>query len=197
MHRLLQPSDYVRVPWKNGGGVSVEIARHPPGSSWDTFDWRVSTAAVAGAVPFSPFPGVDRTLVLLAGSGIRLDGDGHAVELRAPFEPYTLSGNDRVSCTPLDGPVRAFNLMTRRARTEGRVLVARDGGLRVLPTRFVVCYAAVGAIECLLPALAPVTLPSDHALVIEDDASGANVPLAVNPLSGDAVALVAAIGYAR
>jgi environmental stress-induced protein Ves len=197
MHRLLQPSDYVRMPWKNGGGVTAEIALHPPGSSWETFDWRVSTAAIAGDAPFSSFPGVDRTLVLLGGAGIRLGGDGHAIELRTPFEPYAFSGDDRIGCTLLDGPVRDFNLMTRRGRTEGRVVVVRDAGMRVPPSRFVVCFAAAGSIECLLPAHAPLTLAADHALVVEEEKSAASAPLAVNPLSGDAVALVALIAYVR
>ncbi len=195
MHRLLQPSDYVRMPWKDGGGVTAEIALHPPGASWETFDWRVSTAAIAADCRFSSFPAVDRTLVLLAGGGLRLESDGQAVELRAPFEPYAFSGDDRIACTLLEGPVRDFNLMTRRGRAEGRIAVVRDAGMRVVPARFVVCFAAAGAIECLLPAHAPLTLAADHSLVAEEESGAANAPVAINPLSGDAVALVVTIGY--
>ncbi len=195
MYRLLQPSDYVRMPWKDGGGVTAEIALHPPGASWETFDWRVSTAAIAADCRFSSFPGVDRTLVLLGGGGLRLESDGQAVELRAPFEPYAFSGDDRIACTLLEGPVRDFNLMTRRGRAEGRIAVVRDAGMRVVPTRFVVCFAAAGAIECLLPAHAPLTLAADHSLVFEEESGAANAPVAINPLSGDAVALVVTIGY--
>ena len=195
MHRLLQPSDYVRMPWKDGGGVTAEIALHPPGASWETFEWRVSTAAIASDARFSSFPGVDRTLVLLDGAGLRLESDGQAVELRAPFEPYAFSGDDRIACTLLDGPVRDFNLMTRRGRAEGWIAVVRDAGLRIVPARFVVCFAAAGAFECLLPAHAPVTLAADHALVIEDENAAATAPVAINPLSGDAVAVVATIAY--
>ena len=195
MHRLLQPSDYVRMPWKDGGGVTAEIALHPPGASWETFDWRISTAAIAVDARFSSFPGVDRALVLLGGGGVRLHGDGHVVELRAPFEPYAFSGDDRIGCALLDGPVRDFNLMTRRGRTEGRIAVVREAGMRIAPSRFVVCFAAAGASECLLPAHAPLTLAPDHALVIQEENVAAGAPLAINPLSADAVALVATIAY--
>jgi environmental stress-induced protein Ves len=193
MHRLLQPADYVRMPWKNGGGRTSEIALYPPDATSDAFDWRVSVADVAANGPFSRFPGVDRTIVLIAGAGMRLDGDGHAAELRTPFEPYAFSGDDAIVCTLLAGPVRDFNLMLRRGRARGHVAVVRDEGMRIAPARFVVCYAAAGALECLLPAHSPVTLASDHALTIEDEGAAVGAPIAINPLSGDAVALVAAI----
>ena len=193
MHRLLQPADYVRMPWKNGGGQTTEIALHPPDAGCDTFDWRVSVADVAADGPFSRFPGVDRTIVIIAGAGMRLDGDGHAAELRTPFEPYAFSGDDGVTFTLVAGPVRDFNLMLRRGRAHGRVSVVRNAGMRIAPARFVVCYAAAGALECLLPAHAPLTLAIDHAMVVEDDGAAAGAPIAINPLSGDAVALVAAI----
>ncbi len=193
MHRLLQPADYVRMPWKDGGGRTTEIALQPPHATSDTFDWRVSVADVAANGPFSQFPGVDRTIVLIAGAGMRLDGDGHAAELRTPFEPYAFSGDDGIVCTLLAGPVRDFNLMLRRGRARGHVAVVREMGMRIAPARFLVCYAAVGALECLLPAHSPVTIASDHAMVIEGEGAAANAPIAINPLSGNAVALVAAI----
>ena len=39
------------------------------------------------------FAGVDRTLVLLTGAGMRLAGDGQPLELRTPFEPVVFSGD--------------------------------------------------------------------------------------------------------
>src|SRR5258707_14720415 len=73
-HRVLSPSDYRRMPWKNGGGHTHEIAAHPEGAGMAAFAWRVSIAEIAQDGPFSSFPGVDRTLVLLAGNGGRPGG---------------------------------------------------------------------------------------------------------------------------
>lgn len=193
MYRLLQPADYVRMPWRNGGGRTTEIALHPPDATGNGFDWRVSVADIATDGPFSRFPGVDRTIVLIAGAGMRLDGDGHAAELRAPFEPYAFSGDDGVACTLVAGPVRDFNLMLRRGRASGHVAIVREAGMRIVPARFLVCYAASGALECLLPAHSPVTLVADHAMIIEENAAAASAPIAINPLSGDGVGLVATI----
>ncbi len=72
MVRLLTPADFHPMPWKNGAGRTTEIAVYPPGASLDAFLWRVSIADVERDGPFSRFPGIDRTIVLLEGGGMRL-----------------------------------------------------------------------------------------------------------------------------
>ena len=32
------------TPWKNGGGVTTELATDPPGAALDAFNWRLSLA---------------------------------------------------------------------------------------------------------------------------------------------------------
>ena len=44
--RTLREADYRRMPWKNGGGETIEMMVSPAGASFDTFDWRVSMAYV-------------------------------------------------------------------------------------------------------------------------------------------------------
>ncbi|CAB3752768.1 Protein Ves [Paraburkholderia solisilvae] len=70
---LIRAADLLAAPWKNGGGVTREIAAYPHAAGYDTFIWRVSLADVEQAGPFSRFAGVDRTLVLLSGAGMLLD----------------------------------------------------------------------------------------------------------------------------
>src|SRR5512147_1621544 len=72
--RVLGPADYRTMPWKNGGGRTTEIAAAPRGADLAGFTWRISVAELERDGPFSAFPGVDRTLVLLAGNGMRLTG---------------------------------------------------------------------------------------------------------------------------
>ena len=193
MHLLLKPADYVRMPWKNGGGHTTEIAVHPVDGTIDTFDWRISIAEVAADGPFSRFPGVDRILVLLSGAGMRLAGNAHAAELRAPFEPYSFSGDDAISCSLVDGPVRDFNLMSRRGRMQGHIEVVRDEAARIAPARWRICHAAAGAIECLVPGHPPLTVALDDTVVFEDDGESPGGTIVINPVSAGAVALVAAI----
>jgi len=114
--RIIRPSEYRRMPWKNGGGETVEIAVAPAGASLDAFDWRVSMAHVASSGPFSRFPGVDRTLAVLEGPGIRLSIAGRkAVPLRRDTPPFGFSGDDPAEAELIDGAIEDLNVMTRRA----------------------------------------------------------------------------------
>ena len=67
--QVLRAENYRRMPWKNGGGETTEIAVFPAGAGLDDFDWRVSMARVESSGPFSVFPGIDRTLAILEGEG--------------------------------------------------------------------------------------------------------------------------------
>jgi hypothetical protein len=191
-HRVLSPADYRRMPWKNGAGRTTEVASHPAGAALDAFDWRVSVADVVRDGPFSAFAGVDRTIVLLAGAGMRLDGGGRAVSLHAPYEPHSFSGDDAIDCALVDGPVRDFNLMLRRGRATGEVAIVRGAARRIAPARFRLCYATNGAFECLSAGHPPQVIAPDHALLVEDEPASSTA-LAVNPLTAEAVAIVVRI----
>ena len=91
--RIIRPADLVRMPWKNGGGETTEIAVSPEGSGLDRFDWRVSMARIARNGPFSEFAEVDRTLAVLDGAGVRLAIAGRApIELTACFRTALVPG---------------------------------------------------------------------------------------------------------
>ncbi len=191
--RLLSPADYRRTPWRNGGGRTTEIVSYPPGAGPNAFDWRVSIAEVDRDGPFSTFPGVDRILVLLAGDGLRLEGTGAPIELRACGEPYAFDGGTPLRCALLGGPVEVFNLMVRHARMRGEVVVARDEHAVIAPARFAVCHVRSGAFECLLPGHAPIPVAANHTLAVEAD--GVPAPLHVNPVAAGALALVAVTDF--
>ncbi|HEY8243248.1 MAG: HutD family protein [Vicinamibacteria bacterium] len=189
-HRLIAPREFRRMPWKNGGGYAAEVAAWPSGSH-DAFAWRVAIAEIERDGPFSSFPGVDRTFVLLDGEGVVLVHDDVEVALTVPHEPYRFSGDSACMCRLVGGPSRAYNLMVRRDRARG-TLVVSDGAAAVPgPFRFGVCYAASGASECLLPGHAPIGLAPGVALVT--DGTSAVASMHVNPVDGGAVAFVAAL----
>jgi len=179
------------MPWKNGGGLTWEIAVHPPGADLAAFAWRVSVAEIRQDGPFSAFAGVERTLVLLRGEGMRLSGEGEPVEMRTPYEPVTFSGEAAVDCALTGGPARDFNLMVRRDAARGDVRVVRDEGEAIAPASAYVCYSAAGACECLLAGLPPIEVAAEHALIV--DGGPRTGGLFVNPTTPQAVALVAVI----
>ncbi len=197
-HRVLTPADYRCTSWKNGCGRTTEIAVGPPNAGLEDFAWRVSVADVEQDGAFSFFSGVARTLVLLAGDGMRLTGAGAPLELHAPFEPVTFAGDAQVMCALLGGPVRDFNLMVRREVHRGEVIVVRESAEAMGPARVYVCYAARGVCECLIAGHPPIALAEERALLVELDEAeaGAGSGMQVSPVSATAVALVAVIDSA-
>jgi uncharacterized protein len=111
--RHLIAAKYRAVPWRNGGGVTAEIAIEPEGAAVDsTFLWRLSLARIDKSGPFSAFEGYDRTIALVAGAGMVLN--------------FGARGSARVDkwapeCDLIGGPTEDFNVMTDRARIRHRV----------------------------------------------------------------------------
>lgn len=193
MFRVISPTHYRRMEWKNGGGLTEEIATHPAGSALDAFDWRVSVAEVSRDGPFSRFAGIDRTIVLIEGAGMRLSGHDRDVVMRTPFEPYSFDGADPIDCALVSGPIRDFNAMIRRGRAEGRVTVVRGDASTIDAADFQLAFAATGAHECRIAGHPPVALAPRHTLVVERAAEEANAPLTIRPLEAGAVALAVRI----
>lgn len=107
-------------PWRNGGGTTREITSRPAGT--DAFGWRASVADIGRGGPFSAFAGVDRTLTLLAGDGVRLTSSGvfDRLLVRAG-EPFAFSGDLALTAELPGGPCRVLNLMARRGHWTARV----------------------------------------------------------------------------
>lgn len=120
--RVIRAGECRVMPWKNGGGITTEIAMHPPGASLDTFDWRLSMAHVGTDGPFSSFPGIDRTLAVLAGEGIALTSEeAGTVTLQRESTPYSFPGEWGIKGRLVDGPIDDLNVMTRRGRWQHRM----------------------------------------------------------------------------
>lgn len=115
--RVLRASEYRSMPWKNGGGVTTEIAVSPAGAGLEDFDWRVSMARVEGSGPFSQFAGIDRTLAVLEGEGIVLDIAGRPpISVTRATAPLSFPADVPTAAALIGGPITDLNVMTRRSR---------------------------------------------------------------------------------
>jgi len=118
---ILRAADRVAVHWKNGGGLTREVAVHPAGSDLGGFDWRVSLAEVRSPGPFSSFPGIDRHLAVISGR-LALTIAGGPTALLAPGSPACFFPGDLpAAAEPIESPVRDLNVMTRRGRCRARL----------------------------------------------------------------------------
>ena len=134
--RIIRAADRRVMPWKNGGGVTTEIAIGPDCASIEDFEWRVSTAEVATDGPFSRFPGIDRTLVVLDGAGIRLAfAEGELVTLDSASQPYAFQGDQPVTGLLAAGPIVDLNVMSRRGFWTHAMVRLNDASPHRLPAQ--------------------------------------------------------------
>jgi uncharacterized protein len=111
---LCRFEDQPVVPWRNGGGLTREIAVHAAPETPSQILWRVSAATIAAAGPFSRFDGIDRTLAVLDGNGLVLRSGPDRVTLTTDSAPYAFDGERDIFADNIDGPTIDLNVMTLR-----------------------------------------------------------------------------------
>lgn len=112
---LISRKQFKVTPWKNGAGVTAEIAIDPAGSDFreGIFNWRLSSARIEDENTFSKFPGYDRILTVLSGEGLLLNNQ----EL-GPFEVMEFQGEDQIDCAPVHEAVEDLGVIFKRDQYE-------------------------------------------------------------------------------
>ncbi|MFJ4262631.1 HutD family protein [Paenarthrobacter nicotinovorans] len=117
---IIRFADVRPEPWRNGGGVTREIASHPQAASAQdgAWDWRVSIADVSTAGDFSVFPGMERVITIIDGELLLLtvDGSEHPLE---KYRPFRFSGEAASSATLPTGDIRDLNVIARQGAYKG------------------------------------------------------------------------------
>ncbi len=171
---IIQLAQVPPSPWRNGGGVTRELAAWPSAQDWV---WRISVAEVQDNGPFSCFAGVQRCFAVLQGAGVRLRFASQQLDLTQASEPLSFDGADAVDCDLLDGATQDFNLMVRRDR--GSASLQRVSGAKhfvLAAEKTVAVYANQTPVQLqaadealLLPAHSPAwqTLPAGTVLKVD------------------------------
>jgi uncharacterized protein len=133
----LDPAQYRRIPWKNGGGVTVDIA-------FDGDVWRFSRTPITVAGPFSDYTGFDRMQVLVAGRGLVLQTPSGEIDVRRPFHPVRFAGETPIVSRLEAGPVEVVNLLGDRSRVRIGLEVLEAGRTRDLDPGLHIAYCPGG-----------------------------------------------------
>ena len=171
----LKAANHRRMPWKNGGGETVEIAVFPENAALGDFDWRVSMATVATDGPFSIFEGIDRTLSILSGDGMALAIDGREPLLLTKIStPLAFPADVPVMATLSNGTITDLNVMTRRGRLDHTVVrLAVDGMLQeTIQAGTVLLVSRDGTVSCTYNGT-QIALDHDDALLLQLDSPSA------------------------
>ncbi len=169
---LLPASARGSQPWRNGGGSTQTIAAHPQSSSMENFEWRISTATIERAGPFSVFPNVDRSLIVLHGM-LDLTIGGMQTRLNQASPPFAFSGKTPAVGVPVDGPAHDLNIMTRRGLWRADVAGISSNSATTVASEEAVLFAAgpamvrVGESEYHLLALDALRLSGHAATPLE------------------------------
>lgn len=146
----LGPTDYKRMPWKNGGGSTLELLQDPVPEGG--FNWRISIADVGTSGPFSTFEGIDRQIMLVSGNGMVLSFGQQAppTVVAKPLKPVAFKGEWVTDCRLIDGVIQDFNVMVRRdwgaAAVNGFDLV-KDQRLTLAVAPLVIMHLLSGSVE--------------------------------------------------
>ncbi|MDR7083457.1 environmental stress-induced protein Ves [Arthrobacter ginsengisoli] len=123
--QIIRYAELKAQPWRNGGGVTRELASQPtavpaPDGSGQAsgWDWRVSIAEISKAGDFSAFPGMDRVLTVVEGELLLLSVDGAERPLEK-YRPFRFSGDAAAAGALPTGDIRDLNVITRSGAFKG------------------------------------------------------------------------------
>lgn len=168
---LRRQRDRTPVAWRNGAGVTEEVAAARTGrigdGDADRIAWRVSIATVDKAAPFSRFDGIDRLLMPLTPAGIHLRLSGAARHV-SQFDVVAFPGEADVASIEDAPGARDLNLMVDRAFGGGRLVRSYVTGARTLHRR---AGQEVVVVVALCPTLRyrGEELEEGDAIVVDDD----------------------------
>lgn len=115
--------DIPAEPWRNGGGLTRTIASASQGGQ---VIWRVSAADITRAGPFSRFPGMNRSAVLIEGERLELTGGCRHIAFSGLGHTVHFDGDEALYASGPQQPVRLWNVMTRRGQAMTSVAEHRD-----------------------------------------------------------------------
>ncbi len=159
MITLLDPASYLRTPWKNGGGTTVDIA-----FSGDV--WRFGRTPIVQPGPFSDYTGYDRVQVLVSGSGLVLDTPTGEIDVRQPFRPVRFTGETKIVSRLEAGPVEVVNLIGARAKVKVDIAILDEDRTLILQPGTHIAYSPHGDATVAVQG-AERKLASDYALRLD------------------------------
>jgi hypothetical protein len=155
----LDPAGYRRTPWKNGGGVTVDIAEHEDA-------WRFGRTPITAPGPFSDYSGFDRAQVLVAGRGLVLQTPDGEIDVRTPLKPVVFAGETPIVSRLESGPVEVVNLIGNRAKVRVDLQVLHAGAAMGRSAGTHIVYTAHGSATLAIDG-AVHRLAADHALRLD------------------------------
>lgn len=166
----IDPTAFRHTPWKNGGGVTIDVAEaQRPGfapGSWEGMVWRFGRTAIVAPGPFSDLSGFDRQQVLVSGQGLVLETPAGEIDVRQPFRPVRFAGETAIVSRLEAGPVEVVNLLGDRSLVSIDLSCLTAGATNSRPAGIHIIYAAVAPCDLTINGKA-CAIAGGHALRID------------------------------
>lgn len=155
---VLNPSDYKKMPWKNGKGVTTEISLFPAGTSLvkNDFHWRLSFAEVREDGAFSDFPGCLRYLTLLQGEGMKLTFPDRVLLVNQETVVH-FSGEEAVFGALTAGAIQDFNFIYKKDLIHAEFLILENEKDITVESEALL-FVNRGVVECIQAEGSPLSL---------------------------------------
>lgn len=166
----LDPAAFRHMPWKNGGGVTVDIAvsmlpGFEPGG-WEGIIWRFSRTAIVTPGAFSDLSGFDRQMVLVSGRGLVLETAAGEIDVRQPFRPVRFTGETPIVSRLEAGPVEVVNLIGDRSRVSIDLCCLSDDATKNCTAGVHIIYSPATSCELTVEGK-PCEIAAGHAMRID------------------------------
>jgi environmental stress-induced protein Ves len=166
----LPPEGFRRTPWKNGGGITIDIAdAYRPGATaggWEGMIWRFGRTAITTPAPFSDLTGFERMQMVVVGSGLVLETPDGEIDVRTPFSPVRYDGGTPIVSRLENGPVEVVNLIADRDLCEIDLKATQAAASLSLGPGTHILYAAQALVEAMIGSKA-IRLDIGHAVRID------------------------------
>jgi environmental stress-induced protein Ves len=122
--RVRKYGSYLRMPWRNGRGFTLEVGREP--AAGEDFAWRLSLADIERDGEFSAYRGYRRALALIAGNRLLLRFRGHGGCVLDPKKRGTrFEGDWETHCAVPEGRCTDLSLIVRRGHAARPATIVR------------------------------------------------------------------------
>lgn len=172
---ILRFAELNEIPWKNGGGITREIAT---GEQNGKTVWRISCADVSTDGVFSDFTGLMRILTVISDSGMVLTHDELTLDVE-PWVPVRFDGALKLQSQLKGKPLTDVNVMYDPNLCNAEVITHTG------PAAHVVKHPASGLVVLFVLSGAPTINAS--TIVVGDTAVGIAADSVLRLAKNDAV----------
>lgn len=144
---IVRYNSTVPTRWKNGLGEARQVATWPADAA--LFSWQASIARMTGKLPFSDYPGIDRSLCIIGGDGLIITSPHRELVLDGASKPFHFPGEEAIVGETIGtAEMVDFNILTRRGVLEHQTerLEVSAGGILRIVRDFLVIFSQNGTI---------------------------------------------------